>query len=81
MDKVKTATGKEFDCDSFNYSPALNRAYIRVLHSSLVTVAKVFSNSAETAQLWYGDMYLSQYSELLSIKPEGDAIRIALRRK
>ena len=73
MDKLKTASGKEFDCDSFNFAPTLNRAYIRVSHLSLVT--------AETVQLWYGDQYLSQYTTLLSIKPEGNAIRIALRKE
>ena len=81
MDKLKTAPGKEFDCDSFNFAPTLNRAYIRVSHLSLVTAAEVFSNPAETVQLWYGDQYLSQYTTLLSIKPEGNAIRIALRKE
>lgn len=78
MDQLKTATGKVFDCDYFNPYPRANRLYIRVLQSNLVTVAQVFGNPAETIQLWCGEQYIANYTVLMSISPEGNAIRVVL---
>lgn len=78
MEKVRTATGKEFDCDYFNpYAPA-SQVNIRVLNASIVTVASVFSNPIETVQLFYGRDYLAHHTKVLAIIPEGNATRVVL---
>ena len=78
MEKVKTATGKQYDCDYFNPFPPAGQVNIRILNASLVEVAATFGNPAETVQLWYGDEYLAYYTKVLAIVPEGVAIRIVL---
>lgn len=78
MEKLTTATGKNFDCDYFNPSQATNQCNLRVLNESLVTVATVFGNPAETVQLWFEGEYAAQYTKLIAIAPEGDAIRVVL---
>lgn len=78
MEKLKTATGKEFGCDYFNPFPTAGQTNLRVLNTTLATVAAVFSNPAETVQLWCGESYASQYTKLVAIIPEGDAIRVVL---
>lgn len=78
MEKLTTATGKEFECDYFNPSPNTNQCNLRVLNTPLATVATVFSNPEETAQLWYDGAYAAQYTKLVAIVPEGDAVRVVL---
>ena len=78
MEKLKTATGKEFDCDYFNPFPPVGQVNLRVLNTPLSTVATVFSNPNETVQLWCGGVYASQYTKLVAIVPEGNAIRVVL---
>ena len=78
MEKLKTATGKEFDCDYFNPAPAFGQTNLRVLNTTIATVAVVFSDPNETVQLWCGNMYASQYTKLVAIVPEGNAIRVVL---
>lgn len=78
MEKIKTATQKEFDCDYFNYFLPANRVYIRVLNKDLATVAAVFSDPAETTKLWWCDKYVARYTKLIALVPEGNAIRVVL---
>ena len=78
MEKVKTATGKEFDCDYFNPAPAFGQINLRVLNTAVANVATVFSDPKETAQLWCEGMYAAQYTKLVAIVPEGNAIRVVL---
>lgn len=78
MEKLTTATGKTFDCDYFNPFPATNQCNLRVLNTLLATVATVFSNPAETAQLWCEGVYAAQYTKLVAIIPEMDAVRVVL---
>ena len=78
MEKLKTATGMEFDCDYFNPFPPVGQVNLRVLNTSLATVATVFSNKNETVQLWFNGQYASQYTKLVAIVPEEDAIRVVL---
>lgn len=78
MEKVTTATGKTFDCDYFNPFPPAGQVNLRVLGVSLVEAATVFSNPAETVQLWWEKQYLAQHTKVVAIVPEGDAIRIVL---
>ena len=78
MEKLKTATGKEFDCDYFNPFPPVGQTNLRVLNTSLATVAAVFANPNETVQLWCDRQYAAKYTKLVAIVPEGDAIRVVL---
>lgn len=78
MDILKTATGKEFDCDYFNPFPPVGQVNLRVLNTPLATVATVFSNPNETAQLWCDNQYAAQYTKLVAIVPEGNAVRVVL---
>lgn len=78
MEKLATATGKEFKCDYFNPFPPANQVNLRVLGVSLAEAATVFSNPAETVQLWWEKQYLAQHTKVVAIVPEGDAIRIVL---
>ena len=78
MDKVKTATGKEFDCTYFNAFQPLEEVNISILNASFATLATVFSDPKETVQLWYMDQYLAHYTKLIAIVNDGDAIRVVL---
>lgn len=81
MEKLKTATGKEFACDYFNPAPAIGQTNLRVLNTSIANVAQIFSDPNETVQLWCEDMYAAQYTKLVAIVPEGNAIRVVLGRE
>lgn len=78
MEKVLTATGKQYDCDYFNPFPPAAQVNIRVMNASLVEVASVFGNPAETVQLWWNQQYIANHTKLIAIVPEGDAIRVVL---
>lgn len=78
MDILKTATGKEFDSDYLSTIPYPAQMFVRVLNTSLVEVAKVFGDPAETMQLWHGDNYLTGYTHLVAIVPEDNAIKVCL---
>ena len=81
MDKVKTATGNEFDCDYFNPFPPANQANIRILNESFVSVATIFSDPAETAKLFYKDQVLENHTKLVAIVNDSDAIRVVLEKE
>lgn len=80
MEKLTTATGKQFDCDYFNQFPPANQLNIRILGQPLVEVARIFGNPEETVQLWYVQQYVSYHTKVVAIVPEGDAIRVVLGR-
>lgn len=80
MEKLKTATGKEFDCDYFNPFPQEGQLNIRIVGESLATIATVFADPRETVQLWWEGQYASQYTHILAIVPETGAVRVVLRK-
>lgn len=80
MEKLKTATGKEFDCDYFNPFPQEGQLNIRIVGESLATIATVFADHRETLQLWWEGQYAAQYTQILAIVPETGAVRIVLRK-
>lgn len=81
MEKLKTATGKEFNCDYFNPFPQVGQINIRVLDVPLATIATVFADPMETVQMWCKNQYAAQYTKLIAIVPESNAIRIVLGRE
>ena len=80
MSKLKTAMGKQFDCDYFNPFPQANQVDVRILNTTLAEVARVFGNPKETVQLWFENQYLAHHTAVAAIVPEVDAIRVVLRR-
>ena len=81
MDELTTASGRVFSCDYFNVFAPAKQVNLRVLNTSLVTAAAVFSDPKETVQLWCGDQYLSQHTKLVALVPESGAIRVILERE
>ena len=80
MEKLKTATGKEFNCDYFNPFPQEGQLNIRIVGESLATIATVFADPRETLQLWWEGQYAAQYTQILAIVPETGAVRVVLRK-
>lgn len=78
MEKLTTATGKEFSCDYFNPCQPTGQCNLRIVNEQILTVAAVFSNPCETMQLWCENQYAANYTRLVAIVPESDAIRVVL---
>ena len=80
MQKIRTATGKEFDCDALTMIQNPRRLYITIHGSTIPEIAAVFSNPKETVQLYYGNQYISNHTTLLGIIPENGMVRVNLTR-
>lgn len=78
MEKIKTASGREFECDYVSTIPNPARAFVRILNTPLATVAAVFSSKAETMQMVCGSNILNRYTRLVAIVPEMDAAKVVL---
>lgn len=81
MEKLKTATGKEFDCDYFNPFYPAAQVNVQVYNTSMAEVAKVFSDPSETVQLCYTDKCHEGYTKLLAIMLAGSGIRIVMEKE
>ena len=82
MEKLKTATGKEFECDYLTMIESPPLVFIRILDESISTVATVFSNPVETIQLWFENNYIAQYTKLVSLFPEENtAVKVTLAKE
>ena len=81
MEKIKTATGKEFPCDYFNPFPPAGQVNLRVLSTPLAAAVAVFSDPKETTRLWFGEQYLAHHTRLVAIVPETDAVRVILAKE
>ena len=80
MEKLKTSSGKEFLSDYIAVIPYPAQAYIRI-DAPIATVANVFSNPEETAEMWYENIHLVGYTKLIAIVPEPGQIKICLGRE
>lgn len=81
METVKTATGKEFSCEYISTIPYPARAYIRIPNTPLSEIAAVFSDPAETAQLFYCEHCIEGYTRLMSLVNEDNAVRVVLSKQ
>ena len=81
MEKIKTATGKEFICDSLSMLKTPARLYITISDALIPEIATVFSDPHETVQLYYGDQYIAHYTKLLGIIPENGMVRVNLTKE
>lgn len=80
MEKLITATGKEFACDYFNQFEPTRQLSIQIYNIPFAQAAAIFSDPKETVQLWFENQYASNYTTLLSMSPVGDSIRVMLTR-
>lgn len=78
MSTLKTATGKELECDYFNPFPPLGQVNLRINGEPLAVVASIFSDPRETAALYWENQYAALYTKLIALVPEPDAIRVVL---
>lgn len=81
METLKTATGKQFKCDFFNVCEPVNRLTIRISGVTIPEAANIFCNPRETEALWCGQYYAALYTGLVSIMPEGEAVRVTLKKE
>lgn len=81
MDKLVTATGKEFECDYFNPFLPDKECGIRILNESISKIASIFSNPEETIQLRCGSRQVDRYTRLSAIINEDGAIRVVLEKE
>ena len=81
METLKTATGKTFSCDFFNLFAPMQQLSVQIYGVSFADAATIFSNPEETKQLWFGKEYAAQFTKVVSMSPEGDSVRIMLRKE
>lgn len=80
MDVLATATGKTYQCNYFNTGGGGNRLSVQLVGVDIPAVAAVFCDSRETMQLSRGVQHAVGYTSLVAIMPEGNDVRIILRR-
>lgn len=81
MEKIITATGKEFDCEYVSVVPTLNRCYVILNNANITDVASVFSDPGETAAMKHGEIVVDGFTKLMAILPENGNIRVNLRKE
>lgn len=81
MEYLVTATGKKISCDYFNPNQPVPQVDIQIAGLSIAEAASVFSDPAETVQLWYGNQYLAGYTHLVALIPDGRYVRVVLRKE
>lgn len=79
MDKVTTATGKEYDSDYLVTIPKPSMLFVRIIDDDPNAVREVFQNPEETATLTYAGRDYEGYTILDSITDEGDALKVVLK--
>ena len=60
------------------HSQRHRQANVRIQNKSVAEIASVFSNPAETVQMWFGNDYAAGFTKLLAMIDDGDAIRVVL---
>ena len=81
MEKLRTATGKEFDCDMVSVIHSPPRCYLHIHNTPLSTIAAIFDDPSETVQLWHGENYISGFNKLQAISDDDGAYRVTLRKE
>ena len=81
MSTLQTASGIKMECDYFNPLEQTRQLNVRVLNKSLVFIAGIYSDKSETVKLFCDGLYAANFTRLVAIVPEGDAIRIVLEKE
>lgn len=76
--KIKTASGRELECDLLSHSDRHRQATVRIKNTPITVIASVFSNPSETAAMWFENDYAAGFTKLLAMIDDGDAIRVVL---
>lgn len=79
MTKIITATGKEFDTGFVAEHYESNSIYICISNAEEKTVETVFSDPTETAVLYYANSQIEGFTNLVSIEPIKNAVKVRLR--
>lgn len=79
MDKLTTATGKEYASDYLVTIPKPQMMFVRILGENIDAVREVFQNPEETATLTYADREYTGFTVFDSIVDEGDALKVVLK--
>lgn len=74
MFKIKTATGRELDCDMAVVNPDPPRLYLNIRNTSLSEMMQVFSNPTELPVEGY-----PKFGSLQSVSDAYDAVSVALK--
>lgn len=78
MDKVKTATGKEFDTDYMVEHEPTSSIYLRIVGEEFNAVKTVFSNPEETSELTYVGRTYDGFTRMDRIEQQSDAVKMRL---
>lgn len=81
MEKLKTATGKTYDCDFAVTIQNPPQLFLCIHNETFPTIAAVFSDSKETTQLWHEERYFSDFTKLVSLSQDGSVIQVALAKE
>ena len=80
MDKLTTATGREFQTDYLVTIARPAMMFVRILGSDAATVTEVFHNPEETARLTYAGVEYDGFTKFVSVTDEGDALKVGLEK-
>lgn len=75
-----TNTGRGFESNYVAGIDGMPRLYIRASGTTPEEATAAFSDPLETEVLRFGDQEFHGYTELVAVVPEGQQIRIVLRR-
>lgn len=81
MEKIRTASKKEFHCDMFSVIPSPPRCYISLPGESFSSAVSVFGDPMETAQLWYCNEYVTGFTTLQAISNDNGTIMVTLKKE
>lgn len=79
MDKVTTATGREFSTDYLVASTHTKMMFLRIIGETSETVREVFQNPEETATITYAGQDYEGFTTFCHIIDEGDALKVVLK--
>lgn len=80
MDILVTATGKEIKVSGVTHDDFLQVIHCKVCEMPLTEIAVVFSDSAETQTMTYGDTTYEGYTHLKAISPMSEWVNVMMGR-
>ena len=80
MGILKTAGVREFECGFFAVVENTS-LYADIRGVSLGEAAAIFSDKAETVQLWFNEEYHAHFTALAALIPQTDSIKVCLRKE
>lgn len=81
METIKTATGRELECDMFSMIPTPPRCYISLPNVSFQDAVMIFGDSAETQLLRYGENVVEGFTTLQAISEASGSTMVTLKKE